>query len=88
MENAHRIWQNLVTTYSTCDLTFGKDKLVAISGMASYIERNLHLADYFAGLWKYKILDQLLWSVVLNHDIPSFRPESYQAPTWSWASVN
>jgi hypothetical protein len=92
MEHAHQMWQHLVTTYSTCELTYGKDKLVAISGMASFIERNLHLSDYYAGLWKYKILDQLLWSILEDEETPFNRPyqrpTEYQAPTWSWASLN
>lgn len=91
IEHVYNIWKNIVMTYSTCSLTFGKDKLVAISGMASYMEKNLHLSNYLAGIWSYRALDQLLWYSVSGASLDAlscFRPETYQAPSWSWASVN
>ena len=91
VERAYKIWKNIVTTYSSCDLTFGKDKLVATSGMASYMGKNFRLSNYLAGIWSYRPFDQLLWEPVPDPSPdagPLFRPKTYQAPSWSWASVN
>ncbi|KAL9621338.1 MAG: hypothetical protein Q9160_004229 [Pyrenula sp. 1 TL-2023] len=40
--------------------------------------------QYFAGMWWRDIEYQLCWSKVYAEHLPTF----YQAPTWSWASVN
>lgn len=47
--------------------------------------------EYLAGLWKEHLPSQLLWSVsrplIANDGNPSYRPATYRAPTWSWASI-
>jgi hypothetical protein len=91
-ERAYEIWSNIVRIYSACNLTFGKDKLVAVSGMASFIESKLYLSGYLAGTWAYGVLEQLLWSYDME-DSPDepfgrYRPKTYRAPSWSWASVD
>ncbi|KAF1837432.1 HET-domain-containing protein [Decorospora gaudefroyi] len=90
-ERAYNIWKGVVTTYSSCDLTFGKDKLVAISGIASYLGAHFAFGNYLAGIWSYRALDQLLWEAqrdVVSQSGDNFRSKDYQAPSWSWASVN
>ena len=81
--HALRIWNNLVELYAAAKLTKYTDKLVAISGIASYLQEFI-AADYIAGLWTSHLLEQLLWFTT-DRTTP---PESYQAPSWSWASVN
>jgi hypothetical protein len=74
-------WQRIVEMYTSCDLTFRKDKLVALSG----ISRQFHAligSDYAAGLWRDHLPHELLWNTTNG-----FRPEGYVAPSWSWASV-
>ncbi|TGO45033.1 hypothetical protein BCON_0431g00010 [Botryotinia convoluta] len=79
-------WSNIVALYSTANLTFKRDKLVAISGVAKRIqEENQDL--YLAGLWLKGIEFQLLW----YQDPPEnrlSRDSEYRAPSWSWASVD
>jgi hypothetical protein len=67
------------------NLTFGRDKLVAISGFAQLIqEENQDL--YLAGLWWNDIELQLLRSQRLPGG--GFQGGEYRAPSWSWASVD
>jgi hypothetical protein len=81
---AHQLWFGLVSPYSTTKLTNGSDKLVALAGLARRVQlaRNY---QYLAGLWQQTLSFDLLWT--LKYDSKAGRPP-YQAPTWSWASVN
>lgn len=54
-------WHELVKTYSERNLTFASDKLPAISGAAERINQITGSA-YLAGLWRYVIEQDLLWS--------------------------
>jgi hypothetical protein len=83
-------WMNLVKTYASCNLTVHTDKLVAVGGLAAYLAESVPAFKYYAGIWDHKPLEQLLWYVVGfdPHMGPPFRPKEYQAPTWSWASMN
>ncbi len=55
-------WHRLIEDYSALDMTFEKDKLPALSGVAS--RRHLETGyDYLAGLWKQTLVTDLLWSV-------------------------
>ncbi|ERF76247.1 hypothetical protein EPUS_04324 [Endocarpon pusillum Z07020] len=78
-------WAYIVSAYTYGGLTFTSDKLVAISGLARQIRKVLdaEAEDYLAGLWRYKLARQLLWS-------SSNQAESKQvrAPSWSWSSVD
>jgi len=75
-------WANIVHQYSRCELTFpAKDKLVAISGVAKNYGTS---ENYLAGLWKENLIAQLTWRAFGGNE----RPQEYQAPSWSWASVN
>ncbi|TGO27653.1 hypothetical protein BPAE_0039g00630 [Botrytis paeoniae] len=80
------IWHTIVQLYTSTNLTFAKDKLVAISGLAQLIQKkNRDL--YLAGLWWNDIELQLLWS----QSLPGRRlpiGSKYRAPSWSWASVD
>jgi hypothetical protein len=76
-------WQTLCSHYSFRDLTFPKDKLPAISGLANQIEKKVH-SDYLAGLWKENLMHDLFW---ITDDIAT-KPEKYRAPSWSWASLD
>ncbi|KAF1836538.1 HET-domain-containing protein [Decorospora gaudefroyi] len=48
---AYSQWRKLVRFYSSCNLTFQKDKVVAFSGIAKEIQRESNDV-YLAGLWK------------------------------------
>jgi hypothetical protein len=75
-------WHALVSSYSRLAMTYGKDKLQALSGMARQMNRALN-DTCIAGLWKGRLAADMLWE---THD-PQARPSSWRSPTWSWASV-
>ena len=85
----YQIWQNVVMLYMNCGITKPEDKLVALSGIAKHISHMVK-DDYIAGHWRSKIPVSLLWSVehcIQGNGADSFRPSTYRAPSWSWASV-
>ncbi|KAJ2974156.1 hypothetical protein NUW58_g8749 [Xylaria curta] len=58
---AHVIWADIVTQYSSCQLTFGSDKLIALAGLARYFE--VARDDiYMAGLWAKNIAAEMAFS--------------------------
>lgn len=77
------IWASIVTQYSIGRLTCENDKLMAISGVANRMAMLVGGDEYFAGLWRPSLPLFLLWYSVNRWS----RPASYQAPTWSWASL-
>jgi hypothetical protein len=88
-------WGKLVFRYTKGTVTFWKDRLVAISGIARiFCEQNqLHNhtnsqgQHYLAGLWWADIELQLLWYRVGGPKEARARPAETFAPSWSWASV-
>lgn len=77
-----QIWyKRVVENYTLRQLTYEKDKLVAISALARATYLNRHI-DYVAGLWRDCIVPGLLW-VRLG---PGCKSKTYSCPTWSWAS--
>ncbi|KAK3352091.1 hypothetical protein B0H65DRAFT_420661, partial [Neurospora tetraspora] len=75
------IWNLVVDQYQTLDLTFDRDKLVAISGLAKMHSKFLN-TQYLAGMWLANLPEQLLWHRDLSQ---APRPYSeYVAPSWSW----
>jgi hypothetical protein len=87
------LWWQVVGGYNRGGLTKYEDKLIAIAGVAKEIQ--VHLGDeYVAGLWKKHLLQHLTWSVAASEADGDWgwaqkpKPQSYQAPSWSWASVN
>ncbi|UPK95583.1 hypothetical protein LCI18_006518 [Fusarium solani-melongenae] len=80
----HVLWNNLLERYTSCDLTLHKDRLPAFSGIADLFA---HFTgdEYQAGLWRSKLIDQLIWRVPR----PKPKPQLQQwLPSWSWASVD
>jgi hypothetical protein len=76
-------WRSIVKNYSWRCLTKSEDKLIALSGMAR-VFRDFLGDEYLAGLWRSRILTELLWRVPYD----ARRPLEYRAPTWSWASLD
>jgi hypothetical protein len=81
-------WHDLVQVYSEGQLTFAKDKLVALSGVARYFQKSKgDQYQYAAGLWRENLEAQLMWhatGAMVPKDLPI--PGKYVAPSWSWAS--
>jgi hypothetical protein len=89
-------WSQAVVTYSAADITYSRDKLPALSGIAKRIHA-LTGDNYLAGIWKNAFIEQqLCWYIHLPGSrrreriacfILSPQP-AYRAPSWSWASVD
>ena len=82
-------WKNAVSLYSSANLTYQSDKLIAISGVAKHIYSLWpdSTTKYLAGIWSYNLVTSLLWSILEPTDY-SLRLKNYRAPSWSWAAVN
>jgi hypothetical protein len=84
-------WAEIIFTFSQCQLTQEEDKLVAMSGIAKVVQKNLLNDQYLAGLWRQALDINLLWYIE-NPKYPngelSRRPKQYRAPSWSWTSVD
>ena len=85
------LWRLILEQYTNCRLTFSRDKLVAISGLARLFCEPLS-DTYCAGLWVRRMPIELLWKRGIL-DLPKLAlPKSmqacYRAPSWSWASID
>ncbi|KAF2648283.1 HET-domain-containing protein [Lophiostoma macrostomum CBS 122681] len=83
-------WRDIVREYSRLGLTKTSDVFPAISGTAKVFRQALGRIGaplgYIAGLWEGSFLMDCLW---YTFPIPGrARPEDFQAPTFSWASVS
>jgi hypothetical protein len=79
------LWFSIVNGYSRRQLTFARDKLVAIAGLSGTFAKIFN-TKYLAGMWEKDLVCQLVWRAATTKLKP--RPKEYQAPTWSWASIN
>ncbi|WYZ37210.1 hypothetical protein EsH8_II_000716 [Colletotrichum jinshuiense] len=74
--------------YSPKELTYSRDRLPAISGIARWfmVRRGLPPESYLAGLWRETLPEGLLWHFFKPPENESIR-DLAAAPSWSWASV-
>ncbi|KAF2112035.1 heterokaryon incompatibility protein-domain-containing protein [Lophiotrema nucula] len=84
-EEAIQLWSYIVTEYTSRDLTYDEDRLVAIVGVAKAFAESLK-SGYIAGQWTFSTLG-LLWHP--SDSARSRRPKAQanNVPSWSWASV-
>jgi hypothetical protein len=82
-------WQELMSQYSRCELTYPKDKLIALEGIGRIKMMGRPDDIYVAGMWKSTALYDLPWWR-WNEDRTQFpiNATSFRAPSWSWASVD
>ncbi|KAK3349534.1 heterokaryon incompatibility protein-domain-containing protein [Lasiosphaeria hispida] len=85
-EQRHESWYTLVSDYTLRSLTKETDKLVAFSGMASKFS-SCDGSAYYAGIWESSLPAGLCWYVYQHHRVQTLLPQSYIAPSFSWASV-
>lgn len=76
-------WLGIVEKYTSCQLTFASDKLVAIGGLVERI-RSDATDQFFGGVFLSDLHYQLLWGL-MDNSCSSFLPGTL-VPTWSWAS--
>jgi hypothetical protein len=82
-----KLWKGIVETYTACQLTYTRDKLIALSGVANLMEQALG-DQYCAGLWRENLATQLFWISGSDRQQLCLRPDPYRAPSWSWASLD
>ena len=80
-------WCGIVKDYSARDITFVKDRLPALSGLAKKMQQ-LTGDTYLAGLWKSDLIRGLCWQTSSKVNYSSRATSAYLAPSWSWASVD
>jgi hypothetical protein len=80
----HTLWEDIIQHFSQTDITYDTDRLPALSGIAKIFQQCTD-DEYVAGLWKSKMVYDLLWQ---SSGQTAQRPTTYVAPTWSWASTN
>jgi hypothetical protein len=76
-------WKFIVEKYSTRSLTKATDRLIALEGVRSSLQKRLD-DTYLLGLWKSALPDQLLWYSGRNGERSRCR---LNVPTWTWAST-
>ncbi|CAI6045495.1 unnamed protein product [Clonostachys chloroleuca] len=84
-------WNQMIRRFSTRKLTYPKDKLPALAGVATEL-LNESMGSYLAGLWQHNLRRDLAWwvpavTLSTSPDVTR-RAASYRAPSWSWASVD
>lgn len=80
-----KYWDDVIHEFSDLSLTYEKDKLPALSGVAKVLLNIRPGDEYLAGLWKKTIVADLSWSVMNGE---GRRPSSYRSPSWSWAAID
>ncbi|CZT00176.1 uncharacterized protein RCO7_14586 [Rhynchosporium graminicola] len=78
-------WRTIVHEYTKLSMTFEKDKLHALSGIAVQIE-SCRGDTHLAGLWSSSSLQDLCRRTM--RPVLQSRPKIWRAPSWSWAAVN
>ncbi|PSN75097.1 HET-domain-containing protein [Corynespora cassiicola Philippines] len=88
-------WLYVVESFSARTLSFEKDKLPALSGIASLIADRIGAKttnpenSYLAGVWSTNISQELLWYTIppdVNTSLSETDGYITDVPTWSWAS--
>ncbi|KAI0440371.1 heterokaryon incompatibility protein-domain-containing protein [Xylaria telfairii] len=81
-KDAARLWyEGVVTQYTYGKLTYGSDKLVAVSALA--VTFNLKYKwEYLSGLWREALVYGLQWA----RSGRGQKASEYRCPSWSWAS--
>ena len=100
LEEVYGKWDDIVMSFTKRSLTYEKDRLPALSGLARRFEWLLskrfdHRDHYLAGLWETKLSRGLLWKVDdyttvedSDSDLLFSRPNEWRARSWSWAALN
>jgi hypothetical protein len=79
-----QMWADIVSDYVSLSLTFARDVLPALSGVANLMPERSP-GRYFAGLWERDLHYLLGWTSV-REDGRCYRPKEATAPSFSWAS--
>ena len=80
-------WFLIVSNYTERELTHCTDRLAALSGLASSIQKATGWT-YVAGIWRDRALHCLSWCKVGHPNSRNYDDLCNLAPTFSWASVD
>lgn len=76
-------WDMVVHRFSRMDLTYKSDRLMAVEGIATELEK-VRGDTYNRGLFLSQIASHLLW---INQDTAPLSEDLSDVPSWSWAST-
>ena len=79
-------WYKIVEEFTSRELTYERDRLPAIAGVAKRFGRAVN-DSYHAGLWRNDMIFGLLWHAEDFYCMRT-RESPARAPSWSWASIN
>jgi len=80
-------WEKIVQLYSRCSLTFEKDKLPALMGIAKMFQEETNMT-YLVGMWKEELRLMLTWRFMSDSGgCKTPRPVEPRAPSWSWVGL-
>lgn len=82
-ERRWELWNEVIKGYSGKKLTEPRDNLVAVAGVASELSKAWPSVRYLAGLWSYRLLQDMFWKCGNG-----VRTKDRRAPSWSWASID
>ncbi|KAK7413089.1 hypothetical protein QQX98_008037 [Neonectria punicea] len=87
-QDLDKTWPKLIRMYSETDLTYEKDRLVAISGVVRILAARVPVGPYLAGIWRRRWIDGLLWEAgpVFGNVMDNHHGSGNGCPSWSWAS--
>lgn len=77
-------WDAMAQQYNETQLSFEKDRLPALAGVARRYAESAGGWTYLAGLWEEQLPAALAWS---KGGYAEPRPLGQLVPTWSWASL-
>jgi hypothetical protein len=78
-------WGQILSEYTSCNLTFKSDSLPALAGIAkSFSWQRPEAGKYLCGLWEREMESCFFWYLA---EPARSRPEIGRMPSWSWASV-
>jgi hypothetical protein len=80
-------WFTIMGRYSQTSMTFSKDALPAIAGVARQSLLYRPGDTYLAGLWRSTLLWDLQWQCSNSGTRSRRRTRPWRAPSWSWASM-
>lgn len=78
-------WKTVIEAYSERKLTFPTDRLVALEGLQTELQKKLNYT-YLSGIWEENLPDQLLWQVAHRLEAGDV-VNPLGLPTWTWGRV-
>ncbi|KAI0438015.1 heterokaryon incompatibility protein-domain-containing protein [Xylaria telfairii] len=82
---ALQLWGGFIKIYTNMELKYPTDRLVAIAGIASVLEKKFSMRAIF-GLWEPFFAHELLW--IQGSTVLHSKKNLALAPSWSWAGMS